>query len=348
MSLSPWTWLPLRTLNALRTPGGRRRLNRRKSSREPGAHRRQHFSEPLEQRLLLTTIISTAGQGDTVFEYNPQPQDPTTVIRIRLTGNIAVELIGSSVSAIDNRAHAVNVSGRLTGPNPPTDIAGGLGGPGGIDIIGPTTSQATGNPDVNAIAADPVTGDIYAFDIQTLPVQNPPPGAPQFTTNVFLLRLQFSTTPGQPPYGTGPANIVAVNGQVIADITGALRGAGQFDPIALSVAAADFDPVSGLLYFVVRSGTQAIDQLFRLNVNSPASSVDLIPGTFQDTGGGGQGGTGRAVSGITFDQTSASSSELVATIGDDQGGQGGGGGGGGGGGANNQQQPVVANNAGFF
>src|SRR5215207_3690606 len=121
MSLSPWT--PLRTLiDRTRMPRATRR--RRDHAR------RQHLTEALEPRTMLTTVISTAGSPDTIFEYSP---DVDLFVRMRISGNVSMEILGARVSGLNQRATIGPISGRLTGPNqPPNDIAGGIGGPGGI------------------------------------------------------------------------------------------------------------------------------------------------------------------------------------------------------------------------
>jgi hypothetical protein len=349
MSLSPWTWSPLRTLTSLRTPRGTgsaaardaRTARRRQRADRLAAFNERHCTEALEPRTLLTTIISNAGQADTIFEYSPAPG---TYVRMRFSGNLQAEILGASVSGLDNRARIGNLPGNLSGPNvPPTDIAGGIGGPGGIDIIGPVNSQATGNADINALAAHPTTGEMFAFDIESIPIQNPPPGAPNFITNVFLIQLSFPSNPPGGPYGPGPGALVGVQGAVVADLTAALQGGGQFAPVTISVAAADFDPISGLLYFVTRSGDDGIDQMWTIDVGAAniPGSLNLIPGFFQDPGE-----DGIAVSGLTFDQTGPGTAQLIAAIGEDPGAQGGGGGGGGG--AGQQQPPVVTADSNFF
>ena len=345
MSLRPWIRSSLHTLSSLRTPRAsrRRRTECRAASGPAAGGVRPHLSEPLEPRLLLTTITSAVGE-EYLFDY---AATPGVSVRVRVSGNISMELLGSSVSGKDNRARITNLPGRLTpvvpGTNAPVgpgiQFAGGPGGPGTIDVIGSVVSGApTGtNPDINAIAADPVTGSVYAFDIQTIPIQNPPEGAPPFITNVFLIRLDFAAAPPGAPYGAGPGNTVPVTGVVVANLTAALQGAGQFAPVTVSIAAADFSPVNGLLYFVARSGEDGIDQMFTLDVNSGniAGSVNLIPGIFQDSTE-----EGIQVAGITFDQTGPGTAQLIAVLGDE-----GGGAGGGGGGQAGQQTPVTADPA---
>src|SRR5215213_7107353 len=144
MSLRPWTWSPLRTLSSLRIPGGTRRRKASRASRAGAndAAWRHHMSEPLEQRVMLTTINNVVGQ-ETVFEYI----QGGAYTRMRISGNISMEVLGAAVSRIDNRARIINLPGRLFPPAlPPVDIAGGPGGPGGIDVIGTVFSPATGNP----------------------------------------------------------------------------------------------------------------------------------------------------------------------------------------------------------
>src|SRR4051794_13410774 len=118
MSLRPWTWSPLRTLNSLRTPRGTdRAARRRKSADRVAPFVWRHCTEALEPRTLLTTIISQAGQADTIFEYSPAPG---TYVRMRFSGNIQAEVLGASVSGLDNRARIGNLPGNLSGPNTPS------------------------------------------------------------------------------------------------------------------------------------------------------------------------------------------------------------------------------------
>src|SRR5437868_6400944 len=153
MSLSPWTWSPLRTLS--RTLDRQRRY---RGANGPARPPRRHFTEVLEQRLLLTAMHGATGD---VFEYVDASGE---IVRVRVTGNIDVELVGATVSGLTNTAEAANLPGVLNG----TDIFGGLGGPGGIDIIG-QVAGLTLDPDINALAAD-ASGAMYALELQEIPV----------------------------------------------------------------------------------------------------------------------------------------------------------------------------------
>src|SRR5687767_5244759 len=102
MSLRPWL-SSLRTLISPRTPSGRRRKDAARAARASGEAPafRHHVSEPLERRMLLTTITSVAGNPDTIYEFATLPG---VLVRMRVTGNISMEVLGASVSGKDNRA----------------------------------------------------------------------------------------------------------------------------------------------------------------------------------------------------------------------------------------------------
>ena len=169
MSLRPWP-LSLRTRNKhLLSTGTSRRsaadLNRRGRARGGDTPRRGFFgAEELESRMLLTTLI---GGEEFIYLDNSLPGDvdPGTgqIVRISLEGNIRVEIVGASVTG-NNTAEVANLAGLILGPGGDIrEVFGGIGGPGGIDIIGPVFTN-TGIPDINAIAANPA-GLMYAIQI---------------------------------------------------------------------------------------------------------------------------------------------------------------------------------------
>ena len=123
---------------------------------------------------------------------------------------------------------------------------GGLGGPGGIDIIGPVTGL-TIDPDINAIAAD-VDGNMYALEIVEVPIPNPPQGGEDTENLVFLVQLSFPTNPPPPPTAYGPGNEVIVTATRLAEISDEIiaESGGVFD-VVNTVPAADFNPANGLL-----------------------------------------------------------------------------------------------------
>jgi hypothetical protein len=325
MSLRSWARSTLHTLHSTyETPRAAGRAGRRRSRRDV-PHRRGHLTEALESRLLLTTL-----RGGDTFEYLDASNE---IVRIRLQGNITAEIVGASVSGLTNEAEAANLPGNLNG----TDILGGIGGPGGIDIIG-AVGGLTIDPDINALAANS-SGEMYAFELQEVPIPNPPQGGPQTRKLVNLVQLTFQPIPQPPdpaqplPPPYGPRREVAVTATRLFEISDEIvaESGGVFSAVN-TVPAADFNPANGLLYFVATGGqagqqgqNQNFDRLFTVNVTSGA--VNGIAGNFNDTGG--QGGI--TVASLAFDQT-AGGPQLVALIGEDQGGAGGGGGGGAGGG----------------
>jgi hypothetical protein len=309
MSLAPWTWSPLRTLkNTLRTQTGNRRRNARRGPDE----RRSHLSEVLESRLMLTTL-----RGGDTFEYVDASGQ---IVRIALEGNIAAEFVGATVNG-NNQAVAANLPGRVNG----VDVFGGLGGPGGIDIIG-RVSGLTADPDINAIAAS-ATGTMYAFELQEIPVPNPPEGEPDTRHLVYLVQMSFlpvqpPPSPLPPPYG--PRSEVIVTATRLAEISDEIIAeSGGIFPAVNTLAAADFNPDNGLLYFVATGGENNFDKLFTINVTGSQAAIEAsvngIPGFFNDPGE-----DGIAVASIAFDQTSGGA-QLVALMGNDQGGADGGG-----------------------
>ena len=125
---------------------------------------RRFDTESLEPRMLLTTLI-----GGETFEYvDSSLLGSVQLARVRLQGNIRVELVGAAVTS-QNQAEIANLAGRIIEPDGSIrEVFGGLGGPGGIDIIGPVVSS-TAQPDINAIAADEA-GNMYALQIVQIPL----------------------------------------------------------------------------------------------------------------------------------------------------------------------------------
>ena len=305
------TWSPLRTIANLHNTL-RNSMAARRGPQSARPARARVMSESLEQRMLLTTL-----NGGDVFEYVDVSGE---IVRIRLEGNIRAEFIGALPGGPFGPTTAVNLPGNLNGG----DIFGGLGGPGGIDIIGPV-GGITNN--INAIAADN-TGRMFALELQEIPVPNPPPGAPATENLVFLVELTFPpaqppTFPLPPPYG--PRREVGVQSTIIAEISDAIVAeSGGVFPGVNTVPAADFHPGNGLLYFVATGGEDNFDKLFTVDVNAGgpgpvAASVNGITGFFNDPGD-----EGITVASIAFDQTNAGP-QLVALFGEDQGGGGAGG-----------------------
>src|SRR5436190_637476 len=83
-------------------------------------------------------------------------------------------------------------AGRIIEPNGDVrEVCGGIGGPGGIDIIGPVVSNTT-QPDINAIAADEA-GNMYALQIVQIPLPGGGGGQQQTKNLVFVVQITFPT-----------------------------------------------------------------------------------------------------------------------------------------------------------
>ena len=101
---------------------------------------------------------------------------------------------------------------------------------------------------------------MYALQIVQIPL--PPGGGGQQQTKnlVQLVQLTFPTNPPPPPpptpFGPGPGNQVLVTGTVLAEISDQIiaQTGGIFGTDVNSVAAADFNPSNGLLYFTATGG----------------------------------------------------------------------------------------------
>ena len=266
----------------------------------------------------FTARVTAVIDGDTIDVLTAEKR----TVRIRLEGNISAEFIGAAAGGPNTPAEARNLPGVLNGQ----DMFGGLGGPGGIDIIGPV-GGITNN--INAIAADSV-GRMFALELQEVPIPNPPQGGPDTRNLVYVVELTFPPTqpPSFPlpnPYGPGPYPIrqVDVQSTIIAEISDEIiaQSGGVF-PTVNTVPAADFHPSNGLLYFGATGADGNFDKLFTVDVNAGgpgpvAASVNGIPGFFNDPGE-----DGITVASIAFDQVPGGT-QLVALIGDDEGGGGG-------------------------
>jgi hypothetical protein len=130
-----------------------------------------------------------------------------------------------------------------------------------------------------------------------------------------------------------------VQGAVLAEFSADIitEAGALFQGRVNSVAAADFNPLNGLLYFTATGGEGNIDRMFTVDVNAGSAaaigaSVTAIPGIFND-----RVENGIVVTDIAFDLVPGGV-QLLALMGTDQGDQGGGGGGGGGQGG---QGPVI-------
>jgi len=243
------------------------------------------YAEPLEKRVLLTTLVGGGIDPNTglgavgdVFEFqqstdstfSPGTAGGTTgqLIRVAVGGNTILEITGTTVDG-NNNISLNDIPGHFNSSaigRGGADFGGGIGGADGIELIGPTlTAATTFNLAANAL------GDVYAVGII-------PAAAAAGGTRVVLLR--FNTKVGVPNNLISQLAGIIGNGNatVVFDITSQLpidpspppaTTAGQ--STITSVSGADFDPTTGLLYFV------AVDNTPTITITNGQPTV--VPGT---------------------------------------------------------------------
>src|SRR5687767_1340672 len=134
------------------------------------AHLRPRFVEGLECRMLLTTLTGTTDPatglpkpGD-VFEYRQTNGADETIIRVKLQGNIQVELIGANVNRLTNEIALGNLPGVRTAGGNLGPVFGGFGGEGNSIIpIGGILNPSPGGLNIRGLAAANAS-TIYAFN----------------------------------------------------------------------------------------------------------------------------------------------------------------------------------------
>ncbi len=225
-----------------------------------------HQLETLEPRKLLTTLV-----GGEVFQFRDANDQ---LVRVYLRGDIVVELIGASTtastidlgdlrgtiieSALGRAGYTLEIGGsRLLGLTPINDTIAPEG-----DVPIPATPDAATDIEINlniqAIASRASDGNTYGFNVVTVSI-----GGVQ--TQLVQL-LQFNVDPDDPDRGN--ATVIAhLQGPLGTEING--------------VTAAEFDPDSGLLYFVADQGQGAgkITNLYSVDVDAfggIAATLNLI------------------------------------------------------------------------
>jgi hypothetical protein len=205
--------------------------------------------EPLEQRTLLTTL---SGFNDDVFEYRDELDQ---VIRVKVTGNIRVELIGAQVNRRTNEIALVNLPGSLNGDQ----VFGGLNPAPGLAPIGTISVNGAFTANISAIAAA-ADGTLYAINTLTNFVD---PLTGQQGTGNQIVQLTV------PAGGVGP-----VIGTVLGTV---FTPNGSNNPgLPLQVMGADVS-ANGLLYFVA-STPVGTTNLFSVNplVANPFTLADEV------------------------------------------------------------------------
>ncbi|MGH7213863.1 MAG: hypothetical protein ACREIT_03775, partial [Tepidisphaeraceae bacterium] len=240
--------------------------------------------EALEPRRLLTTVLPNE-----TFEFADAEGN---IVRVRVEGNMIVELIGSVVDDT-NTATLVELPGRITvsDTRPGTNLFGGIGGGTGVQVIGNTTITDSINgaggtvPTVpsdavnfDAIASN-AAGQTWGLNLLTVVTGN--------TQNKVVQLAQLSNS-------TGAATVAhSIEASLPLDTT-----SGQ--STVTDIRAADFGP-DGLLYFVAVGGVGGtageVPRLFRVDVGTGV--VTQIPGTF----GVANGGTAIDIESISFNNS---------------------------------------------
>lgn len=271
-----------------------RKHRKRKLRQKPAQSRFVHRLEPLEQRILLTTLF-----GSEVFEYRaPVPGDPEgdgPVIRIAVEGDAVVEFIGADIDD-ENELVLADIPGTIiqsqlgrTG----TKIGGGLGGLDGIVNIGETPIDDTSPTAVpNFIPIDITPGDEEDRDanhIRALASRDAAGNGETYGFNVTEVA-----------FGETTSNVVQLlqlsNATGAAEVLTQLQKAtleedvvSEIDlPVFVEFQAFAVDPTSGLAYALGRRADDpALDRvkthLFRIN-RLTGSTTDLGILTNTDNG----------------------------------------------------------------
>lgn len=296
---------------------GTKPLSRRGRARDLGVSSRL---EPMEQRLLLTTLM-----GGESFTYTDAHAKQ---IVVTLQGNTIAELI-ASVQSSDGTLLFGNIGGRITGTtanpiNRNGTIIGNGSLPVGLDVnagakediytvAGVPERSVGANPlDINFMAlAATQTGDVYGFNVYlgaNLVGSNPAvPG-----TIIEVVKFDKGTDPAAvPPTVAGRAHVVVNLEQTVrlADFydtskTPAVAIVPKHSAIT-AITAAAFNPVDGLIYFVAVGTTvdpktnksDIVQALYTFNPTSNA--VVALAGSFADVTGA------KPITAIAFDQTAA-------------------------------------------
>ena len=205
--------------------------------------------EPLEHRTLLTTL---SGFDDDVFEYRDELDQ---VIRVKVTGNIRVELIGAQVNRRTNEIALVNLPGNLNGE----PVFGGVNPAPGLDPIGTIIINGGFSANISAVAAA-ADGTLYAINTLTNFIN---PNTGELGTGNQILQLTVPAT------GVGP---------VVATVLGTVfTPNGSTSPgLPLQVMGADVS-ANGLLYFVA-STPAGLTNLFSVDprVANPFTLADEV------------------------------------------------------------------------
>src|SRR5215213_1371742 len=116
------------------------------------------FAEALEQRTMLTQLV-----GGQEFYFVQRRNDEALVHRIRLEGNIEVEIVGSAVDE-NNNISLTNLFGSIYSNDVFVEPSGGGLLPAAGSLLLGGLSLGVANPTINAIAAQN-DGDVYAFNV---------------------------------------------------------------------------------------------------------------------------------------------------------------------------------------
>lgn len=337
--------------------------------RRPSDPRIVRATKPIIETLEGRQYFITLQGGDEFIFLSPDTRPDGATVHITLTGNIKAEIVGAYPTQFGD-VGLTEIPGTLNG----TPILGGVGGEGGTrllgtpgapnpitglseagidivdpgDILGPGpeplilfNNEGVDNIGFSAIAtkteADGVTSVMYGINVFDQTV-----GA---ATIRRALLIRFDDLPQDNRPGSE-----TVVGTIIADLAGSILNPPNGAAAAFSeingVTAADFDPITGDLFFVVQGtktvllpdGTDAtadLPQLFSVDVDAVGPTATPSPGaaaTIQATvtAYGFDFGyaeqivrdgdsfdlrtNGPIVNSIVFDQTGAGTARLLASV----------------------------------